>query len=250
MKQSTLLRSSQIAFLTVFCILLIACQAVLTTPPAVSLGMTETPTQPQETPIAAPTEMGSWPLSPDRRLMVAQSSDGAWWMWDASTRHPVYLLNDRAFRAPPMHHPKFSLDGHYLAAISMGHIFLWEIASRKRRILIPPMPMDRRSLRQLVFSPDSQLLATNGCEQQKNHMMCVSGFVNLWNTSDGTLDNTLAVGFRVEEMTFSADGTTLSVSGCSRTDGGMGSYCYEQSQATYDVHTATRLILTRIPQFK
>ena len=149
-----------------------------------------------------------------------------------------------------MHHPKFSLDGHYLAAISMGHVFLWEVATRKRRILIPPMQMDRRSLRKLVFSPDSQLLATNGCEQQNNHMMCVAGFINVWNTSDGTLAKTLAVGFRAEEMTFSDDGTILSVSGCSRTDGGMGSFCYEESQATYNVNTATQMSLTRVPQFK
>src|SRR5262249_39148117 len=204
MKPSAWLRSSQIAFLTVLCILLVACQAIAPTPtPAsISLGMTETPTPPQEPPVAAPTEIGSWPLSPDRRLMVAQSSDGAWWIWDAPSLRPVYLLNDTAKRAPRIHNPTFSPDGQYLAAISLGHVLLWEVATHKRRMLMPPLAKDYRSLRWLMFSPDSRLLATSSCEKLNNHSVCDEGFVSLWNTSDGRLARTLPTGFRVDTMKF------------------------------------------------
>src|SRR4051794_23986942 len=133
----------------IICILMIACQTVLptATPTALSIGMAGTATVPQETPAAAPTEDAAWPLSPDQHLMAAQTHDGAWWLWDATSRHPVYLLNDTAQHAPPIHHPTFSADGHYLAAISLGHVLLWDVATRKRRMLMPPQAKDRRSLR-------------------------------------------------------------------------------------------------------
>src|SRR5690348_455108 len=99
MKQNMLLKIFQAFLWMSVCIIGAACQpvksiatATATTQPDIALTSTATP--PQETPAAAPTEIGAWPLSPDQHLMVAQSRDGAWWMWDASSRHPIYLLND------------------------------------------------------------------------------------------------------------------------------------------------------------
>src|ERR1041385_8674215 len=99
MKPSVWLRSSPMLFLTFVCLLVAACQSVsqTATPAATdrqNFVLTGTATPPQETPAAAPTEIGSWPLSPDQKLMAAQTHDGAWWMWDALSRQPVYLLND------------------------------------------------------------------------------------------------------------------------------------------------------------
>jgi WD40 repeat protein len=236
-------RLFQTLFLLIFCSLITACQSVSPTvnhPAAV----------PQETPAAAPTEIGSWPLSPDGHLMVAQTKDGSWWMWDAPSQRPVYLLNDTTLHVPSLRHPTFSPDGRYLAAISVGHVLLWEVATRKRRLLMLPTGKEYRSMRWLVFSPDSQLLATSACEKRVSRSTCAEGYVNLWNTKDGTLAHALPVGFRVDAMTYSADGSTLSISGCSQTDTAKGSYCYEKTQMTYQVASGGLIALTRIPQFQ
>ncbi len=255
MKQMVRPNLYKIVLLIVVCSLLTACQPISSavTPVAINsahAALTETATLPQETPAAAPTEIVSWPLSPDQRLMVAQSSDGAWWMWDLSSHKAAYLLNDTALHAPPIHRPIFSADGRFLAAISIGHVLLWEVATRKRRMLMPPMSIDHRSLRSLVFSPDSRFLASNGCQQQNNHMVCYGGLINLWNTSEGTLERTFTVGFRVDDMVFSGDGSTLTASGCSITDGVIGSYCYEKSKAIYNIDNGELIALTRVPQFQ
>jgi len=255
MKQSLHPHLFKIVLLILIALLIIGCQAIL--PAAIPVIMnqptptsTSTATPPQETPVADSTQIASGAMSPDRHLMVAQSSDGAWWMWDLSSSKPAYLLNDTSSHAPPMHRPTFSPDGRYLAAISMGHVLLWEVALRKRRVLKSPYTIEYRSMRLLVFSPDSRLLASNGCEQQNSHMVCTGGFVNLWNTNDGTLLRTLSVGFRVDAILYSADDTILTVSGCSITDGVIGSYCYEKSQATYQIDSGELLTLTRVPQYQ
>ena len=255
MKQNILVRLFQVLLFAVLCVMISACQpvtpaisSVATSQPTLDLTLTATP--PQETPEAAPTEIGSWPLSPDQHLMAAQTRDGAWWMWDAALRRPIYLLNDTPVRARPLHNPTFSPDGRYLAAISFGHVLLWEVTNRKRRRLNPPLSMDYRSMRRLVFSPDSHLLANNGCVGPNNHMVCDSGFINLWNTSDGTLARTFAVAFRVSAMTFSPDGSTFTASGCSRTDSLLGSQCYEQSTVVYATENGQLISLTRVPQFR
>lgn len=255
MKQSLYPQLFRIFLLTLIGSLIIGCQPIsATVTPVVmnqpALTSTSTATAPQETPIADSTQIASGAMSPDRHLLVAQTSDGAWWMWDLFPNNPAYLLNDTSSHAPPMHRPTFSPDARYLAAISMGHVLLWEVALRKRRVLKSPYSIEYRSMRLLVFSPDSQLLANNGCEQQNSHMVCTSGFVNLWNTSDGTLLRTLSVGFRVDDMSYSTDNTILTVSGCSITDGVIGSYCYEKSQATYQIDSGELLTLTRVPQYQ
>lgn len=250
-----LFRLIRIFLLFVFCLFFTACQPVssLATPVAINqpnVAQGETPTLPQETPAPAPTEIGSWPLSPDQRLMVAQTRDGAWWMWDAASRRPVYLLNDTTLHAPPLRYPTFSFDGRYLAAMSMGHVLLWEVASRKRRMLMLPTGKQYRTMRWLVFSPDSQLLATSSCEKRVSRSVCAEGYVNLWNTSDGTLAHAFPIGFRVDEMAYSADGSTLTVSGCSERDSAKDSYCYEKTHLTYQVNNGELIALTHIPQFQ
>jgi len=171
-------------------------------------------------------------------------------MWDASSRKPVYLLNNTDRHVPPIHHPTFSPDGHYLAAMSIGNVLLWEVATRKRRVLNSPIEVEPRSQRQLVYSPNSQLLATNGCEQLNSHFVCTGGFITVWNTADGTLTHTLGTGFRVDSMTFNADSNLLTASGCSITDGVIGSYCYEQATAIFNVVSGERVALTQVPQFR
>lgn len=208
----------------------------------------ETVTPPEETP-AAPSSDDVWSVSPDHRLMVAQTRDGAWWMWDASTQRPVYLLNDSPRKSPPMRHPTFSGDGRFLAAISMGHVLLWEVGTRKRRVLFTQATVSHRSINILAFNVDGKFLASNGCEQMNSHMVCNGGFLSIWNTEDGTLAHTFATGFRVDSASFSSDGTLITASGCSSTDGVLGAYCYETATATYNVVSGKRLFLTRVPQF-
>lgn len=245
----TLRRLFQTLLLLIFCVLLTACQPVSSIANHSNVAQAQT-VLPQETPMPAPKEIGSWPLSPDGQLLIAQTRDGAWWMWDAASRRPLYQLNDTALHAPSLRYPTFSLDGRYLAAISMGHVLLWEVATRKRRLLMLPTGKEYRSMRWLVFSPDSRLLATSACEKRVVHTRCAEGYINLWNTDDGTLAHALPVGFRVDAMSFSTDGTTLSMSGCSEMDSARDSYCYEKTQMTYQLSSGELIALTRIPQFQ
>ncbi len=121
-------------------------------------------------------------------------------LWDVAT-----ATEQRKFEQPGSCKVlAFSPDGKTLATGSTdNNVRLWDLASGelKRTIPAPCNPGLTFLIRCLSYSPDGTLLATNGEAR---------GSINVWNTSTGKLQNTLAAeGQDSTSTAFSPDGKLL-----------------------------------------
>jgi len=106
---------------------------------------------------------------------------------------------------------EFSPNGQFIASSAQKYsgstnpqIQLWDVATGEKRFVFRS---NIKSLRQLSFSPDSQVLASSGFNPNGTYNW--QGLIQLWNPNTGQLLRTLKDNLMPNSMVFSADGQTL-----------------------------------------
>jgi WD40 repeat protein len=110
------------------------------------------------------------------------------------------------FPFSPVSSLEFSPNGQFIASSAQKNsgstnqqIQLWNVATGEKRFVFRS---NIESLRQLSFSPDSQVLASQGAYKYK-------GIIQLWNPNTGKPLHTLKDDLMPYSMVFSRDGQTL-----------------------------------------
>jgi len=129
---------------------------------------------------------------------------------------------------------EFSPSGQFIASSAQknsgstnSQIQLWDVATGEKRFVFRS---NIESLRQLSFSPDSQVLANRGSIPDGTYNY--KGIIQLWNPNTGKLLHTLKDDFMPYSMVFSRDGQTLT---------SLSREVYEAHLRTWDVKTGGTL---------
>ncbi|MEW6492368.1 MAG: hypothetical protein AB1589_07635 [Cyanobacteriota bacterium] len=131
---------------------------------------------------------------------------------------------------------EFSPNGQFIASSAQKtfgstnrQIQLWDVATGKKRFVLRS---NIESLRQLRFSPDSQVLASLGFNPDGSFNY--KGMVQLWNPNTGQLLHTLKDNLIPHRMVFSPNGQTL-------TSLSKDSMMYDAHLRTWNVKTGRTL---------
>ena len=132
---------------------------------------------------------------------------------------------------------EFSPNGQFIASSVQKHsgsenpqIQLWDAATGEKRFVFRS---NIKSLQRLSFSPDSQVLASSGFNQNISEgTYNWQGLIQLWNPNTGQLLHTLNDDLIPTSMVFSPDGQTLT---------SLSRMVYEAHLRTWDVKTGETL---------
>ena len=132
---------------------------------------------------------------------------------------------------------EFSPNGQFIASSVQKHsgsenpqIQLWDAATGEKRFVFRS---NIKSLQRLSFSPDSQVLASSGFNQNISEgTYNWQGLIQLWNPNTGQLLHTLNDDLIPTSMVFSPDGQTLT---------SLSRMVYEAHLRTWDVKTGGTL---------
>jgi len=132
---------------------------------------------------------------------------------------------------------EFSPNGQFIASSVQKYfgstnpqIQLWDAATGEKRFVFRS---NIKSLRQLSFSPDSQVLASLGSNEDiREGAYKRQGLIQLWNPNTGQLLHTLKDDLVPNSMVFSPDGQTLT---------SLSREVYEAHLRTWDVKTGGTL---------
>lgn len=186
------------------------------------------------------TSFGDVAISPDGQFVASiiySQSDKSIrvGLWNSKTGEAIWkkpiVTNSAEF--PPVSSLEFSPNGQFIASSVQKYfsstnpqIQLWDAATGKKRFVFRS---NIKSLRQLRFSPDSQVLASLGSNQSiMPGTYHLQGSIQLWNPNTGQLLHTLKDDLAPNSMVFSRDGQTLT---------SLSREVYEAHLCTWDVKT-------------
>jgi len=137
------------------------------------------------------------------------------------------------FPFSPVSSLEFSPNGQFIASNAQKNsgstnrqIQLWDVATGEKRFVFRS---NIKSLRQLSFSPDSQVLASLGPNENiREGTYKLQGLIQLWNPNTGQLLHTLKDDLMPYSMVFSPDSQTLT---------SLSREVYEAHLRTWDVKT-------------
>lgn len=148
-------------------------------------------------------------ISQDGDQIVTGNRDGVVWLWQAADGERLAEMDpadyEDAAYSEWLSSIAFSPDGQIIAAGHWdGTIFLWDASDRVITRTLTPEEVGGKP-EKLSFSVDGQYLAAAGGADGFSN----AWVVRIWNVSDGSLYQSLAIGPRNEAVAFSPDGTLL-----------------------------------------
>jgi len=103
-----------------------------------------------------------------------------------------------------------SPDNQVLAIGGENIIFMWDLTNGQP-LLDEPIMGHSGWVSSIVFSPDGKLLASGGCQDRREDLVCTSGKILIWNVKNGQMIGEPLIGHTswVDSLAFSADGKLL-----------------------------------------
>ncbi len=109
-------------------------------------------------------------FSPDGKTIATGGYDGKVRLWDVKTGRQRATLSDSLI-ASEVHHLAFSPDGKTLAVPSEYGLLLWNVATRKPRVILSSSAEGAANvIQEVVFSRDGRLIAGNDSKHRRVYL--------------------------------------------------------------------------------